>query len=153
MGSDPMTIFSGICAEAANPKLLAATDTVTNATALRAIVWSASRRVGWQDLMIASRNVRFAAPPSLTLPREKGGLGSGRSISARAGVAPADETQAIGDQRANVLGHRCRTARRFPLGAVDHPGCRQMVERHVFRAAAAGAEAARAQHPRHPGKC
>jgi hypothetical protein len=70
MGSDPMTIFSGICAEAANPKLLAVTDTVTNATALRAIVWSASRRVGWQDLMIVSRNVRFAAPPSLTLPRE-----------------------------------------------------------------------------------
>jgi hypothetical protein len=51
MGIDPITIFSGICAEADNPRLLADTDTVTNIAALFPIVWSAWRRVSSQDFI------------------------------------------------------------------------------------------------------
>jgi hypothetical protein len=53
MGIVPITTFSGICAEADNPKLLADTDTVSSAAA----VVTASRRVNLCDLISPPRTL------------------------------------------------------------------------------------------------
>src|SRR6516165_2421995 len=74
MGIVPSTIFSGTCAEANNPKLLADTDTVRSAVA----VFSMWRRVGWHDLIFTSLGRQFYPydrVPILLLPSIRYTLG------------------------------------------------------------------------------
>ena len=59
-------------------------------------------------------------------------------------VVPADKAQPMADLVANALRHRGRPARVFPCRRINHLRRGEMVERHVFRIAAAGLETTRA---------
>src|SRR5271157_2513114 len=68
-------------------------------------------------------------------------------LGLRAHVVPAHDAQPVADLVSNALGHRGRSARLLPIRCIHHAwGC-EMIKREIFRAATAGAEPARAQHP------
>src|SRR5579863_7271103 len=94
-----------------------------------------------------ARQRRRVQPPGLfwlsCAARMARRLAAGANLGAR--VAPADQAQAIGYLVPNVLRHRRRFARPIPLRRVDLPRRCEMVERDVFRVAAARPETARAE--------